>query len=394
MKSSNARYIPNLSCKDQVSISNFPVNVAIENIQMVSNCCEKIKIHNWLSGRTLLYIQKVGFLPNDNFDSVAIKGRSESLNSILINDLITSGFILVKMDAMNILFSRKGRYLEICKYVSDGGFLRHNKLIFKKSKFKNLQRICINGYYWNIPDHADELIHDLYINSKNRLYFSSSPYLKDSNFPGKELVKKVVNKFINISPPWLENIFYSLGNINKTRKELTENEFREVLFEEDSVNWQLRKTHLDLITCKGKYRKIGEIIDYLKRPVVLQEIKAGIHETEMLDTFLEPIYYNKQFWQSGNNYFINCIIYSFRKKVVPYEEIANYVYDKSSPKLFSAEYYLSLDPMSEKEISNLLRSSPIMIENNTLISGRHRVCAMIGRLVAGQSYLPIHVLQS
>ena len=48
--------------------------------------------------------------------------------------------------------------------------------------------------------------------------------------------------------------------------------------------------------------------------------------------------------------------------------------------------------MSNKEIKDSLCSSLIETENNAVISGKHRVFAMIGRLVDGKSFIPFETL--
>ena len=39
----------------------------------------------------------------------------------------------------------------------------------------------------------------------------------------------------------------------------------------------------------------------------------------------------------------------------------------------------------------MLKDHPIEIKNNTIIGGRHRVCAMIGRIISGKNYIPFYV---
>ena len=44
--------------------------------------------------------------------------------------------------------------------------------------------------------------------------------------------------------------------------------------------------------------------------------------------------------------------------------------------------------MKDKDIEKMLCKSPILIVNNSISSGRHRVAAMIGRLIKGKDYIP------
>ena len=107
--------------------------------------------------------------------------------------------------------------------------------------------------------------------------------------------------------------------------------------------------------------------------------------------FNEPIYYSRKFWQTGNNFFFYSLYYSFRKNVLSYEKTNNYISKKLKPELYSKEYYSSRLEMNEIQISNLLNKNPIEISNGGFGSGRHRVAAMIGRVVGGKSYIPFKV---
>lgn len=372
---------------------NIPF-IVIDNICVFSKCCENIKLQHWLSGRTLLYTQKVGCLPNENFDSVAVKIISQEEIEKLLNILIEEGFQIIKVDKWNALLNKNGRDLDISCYVSNGIYLRHRNIMLKHSYFDNLIRVIKGGGFWCVPNHSDELIDDIYTSSINLQYFRTLPFLAANNNSIFKVARKLLSKVVKLSPQWAQNISYLIGNKqNNKRIILTEHELREIYFEEDPINWKIRKPHLDLITCNGKYRKVGEIIDYLNNTENLKAVRNEITETIINCPFLEPIYFSKTFWLSGNSNFINCILYTFRKGVVPYEEANIYINRNKPLNLFSAEYYQSLELMDDNEIKSFLKDRPIVIENNKLVGGRHRVCAMIGRLITDQPYIPVHSLE-
>ena len=50
---------------------------------------------------------------------------------------------------------------------------------------------------------------------------------------------------------------------------------------------------------------------------------------------------------------------------------------------------IPLYPMTDSEIIDFIRANPIEITNNSVSSGKHRVFAMIGRLVSNKTYLPL-----
>ena len=79
------------------------------------------------------------------------------------------------------------------------------------------------------------------------------------------------------------------------------------------------------------------------------------------------------------------------KKVVGYEKVNDYIKLQKNPKVFTKSYYQKLKDMSDIEIKKTLMQNPIAINNFGFLSGRHRVAAMIGRLVRGEKYFPFYV---
>ena len=57
---------------------------------------------------------------------------------------------------------------------------------------------------------------------------------------------------------------------------------------------------------------------------------------------------------------------------------------------FSKDYYSSKIIMKDEEIKFFLKRNPIIINSKAIGSGRHRVCAMIGRLIEGHEYIPFY----
>jgi hypothetical protein len=360
----------------------------IRNLLTFSECCQQNDISYWLSGRTLLYSRKVNSLPNDEFDSVGIMVRNEGDCRALNNSLIAIGFSLLNTTKWNALLVKENRLLEIDYFYPELKGMKYRELFFKDAYFESLKQIEMGGLLFFIPNFPDEFINEIYECGNNTIYFSTSPKSHIENRL-TDSIKNIFKSLLMKLPSWLMESFYLLGIKNGKLKKLTEIEFRSLYFEVDAVNLVLRKPHLDLITSNGKHKTIGEIIDYLKQPKNIERIKGEIKETPMPESFLEPIYFNNTFWQTGNNYFIHCILYSFRKNVVPYEQVNKYI--DESPALYTSEYYSSLEPMHEDEITNLLKH-PLTIHNDELVGGRHRVCAMIGRIISDEKYIPFKSL--
>ena len=97
---------------------------------------------------------------------------------------------------------------------------------------------------------------------------------------------------------------------------------------------------------------------------------------------------DRKFWDNGNSFFFNCLICGFRKEIKSYEKIdASDLLEKN---IYSLNYYKNKPVMSKKEIEIFLSKNPIQIRNGSISSGRHRVSAMIGRLIRGEEYIPFY----
>ncbi len=191
-------------------------------------------------------------------------------------------------------------------------------------------------------------------------------------------------------------VFKKLMNeANLERKKvysLPENVFLNLLFEDRySMNWDMRQRHLELLTNQKRNKKIKEIVKYFKSKKNYEKSLLKIVETNNKELYKEPISHNKNFWDKGNNYFIYSIVFGFKKDVVAYQDANKYI-KNNKLNLFSKEYFESLDDMSDKEIENFLKANPIEITNNCITSGKHRACAMIGRLINDKKYIPIYAL--
>ena len=73
-----------------------------------------------------------------------------------------------------------------------------------------------------------------------------------------------------------------------------------------------------------------------------------------------------------------------------------YIKNIKKPILFTKDYYLSLDKMSDDEIKLFLEKNRIKVTKNSkgeycLIHGVHRVCCMINRLINNKPYININI---
>lgn len=157
-----------------------------------------------------------------------------------------------------------------------------------------------------------------------------------------------------------------------------------------SPSWLVRKNHLNLVTNNKKNLKISEIINFFKEEKNYQKTFENIEES-IIDTLVpDSISHSKYFWHSGNNYFFYSMHFKFKKNVVPYKNVNEYILNKNNPIIYTKEYFESLPSMDSKEIIVFLKQNPIEITNNCISSGKHRVFAMIGRLINDEEYIPFY----
>jgi hypothetical protein len=176
-------------------------------------------------------------------------------------------------------------------------------------------------------------------------------------------------------------------------RKMNEEDFLNLKIEpEHSFNWKWRKRHLDIVTEGGKYITVRDIISYLSEEEAREAVEDSLVETNLTTPFKVPHNFDMDFWWGGNNFFWYCIKYQYRKNVVPYSEANKYILDNKKPKLYTLEYYESLEKMTNKEIKESLCLSFIEIENNAVIGGKHRAFAMIGRLIDGKDFIPFYTL--
>ena len=87
--------------------------------------------------------------------------------------------------------------------------------------------------------------------------------------------------------------------------------FKNLYFDKDEFNLIFRKKHYSIIGY-NRIMKIKDILRFIKINKI-NLLKRKIKDTDTSKKFEEPIYFNKDFWQRGNNFFVNSLIYGFKK---------------------------------------------------------------------------------
>jgi hypothetical protein len=305
------------------------------------------------------------------------------------------GFAVIRNNADIISFVRDERYIDVCIFRDNGRKVGYANKWFPKRHFTSFDSISYSGKPFAVPGDARELLRYIYEPS---VFYRGSTVLRRIVKPSSHIAfyKKAVMKIAKNLPHSLRVVVWpALKTAGIEYRKVSEAEFLATLIEPaDSFNWRWRKPHLDIITDKCKYRRIGEIVQYLKSSEGLQKLIPQVEETDASKPFYDPANMDQRFWQSGNNFFIYCIRYQFKHGVVPYAKANEYIKRKCRPLLYTAEYYESLRSMVDEEIEVLLKRTPVEVARGAVMSGKHRACAMIGRLVSGKPYIPFWAILS
>lgn len=210
------------------------------------------------------------------------------------------------------------------------------------------------------------------------------------NFKKKDKSILIFNKIKLIVWKFLNKVNLKEKAFKFRYKILDENSFRNLKFMDDNeLNIWLRHAHFKLITNSYKLNKIDEIIKWHKNNKNNKKIDYLSKQPTTIKLSSYPRHLDKKFWDNGNTYFLNCFKYEFRKNVKDYFSISDMV-TKDSIVYFSEKYYSSKEMMNNDEIKLLLKNNPINIKKGMVSSGRHRVSAMIGRLIKDKSYIPFY----
>jgi hypothetical protein len=311
-------------------------------------------------------------------------------------DLLNQIFLTLEVE---FYLTQESRYLfdnkNINKVVPEDNIIIFENDFIKLSQ--NLDILLEHGIKPVIMKHEfwclkkNENIVNIKLSSINPLDFKNK--LKKIEHNGKEFFVHKSKKNISFLSKPKKNYLNSFILLFKNLKQnyISFDEFLNLYIEsKNSMSWSLREDHLALVTDFSKYKKIGEIINYLNS-INLDSVLKNVIETDLSEQFEEPIHANKKFWKSGNNFFVFPMIYEFKKNVVPYKNANKYIGEKNKYTLYSKAYYENLESMSDDEIKIFLKSNPIEIKEGAIVSGKHRTFAMIGRIVKNKSYLKMKV---
>ena len=369
-----------------------------KNLLEITSILAENNIFNWLQGRTLLGIFKFNQLLEDHDDDIGIFEKDlPKLLDLVKTQLSEKGFKLIRKTKGIVSFIRDYRYVDICIFVNKGGnLIGYNEKFFQNIYYSSFSKVSWRGHEFNIPNAASQLLGKMYPSSLSPLLVKLKKvyiYIKYNSIYDcwdKKIAPKV-SSLAARHPIFAKYILKYVGPVFGIYVLIVEKDFfLNLLIEpKESFNWTWRKRHLDLVTNNAKLIRIADIVNFLSDTNHVNQIESQLQETDTSKLFLNPTSLDMDFWWSGNNYFWYCIKYQFKKNVVSYADANSYIKQTVSPKLYSADYYNSLDSMSDKEIEKFLSTSILEISEDGITSGKHRVFAMIGRLASRKSYIPM-----
>lgn len=371
--------------------------IRLNNLEDLVSAITEEGIVYWVFGKTLLGLKEKGSLLNDHDDDVGIFEKDrEAFEKYVLPRLGRKGFQLIRNNSEMLSVIRDGRYIDVCVFRKKGKNIGYGNKWVPAEYFNVFSTGTILNKSFKIPGDTNGVLSTFYGNKKYWKYLGKVIEKSSSKDTYLKVFKKLSKKAFRVSwtsLPILSKVFLKPTDFKISKYSLEE--FSNLLIEPvDSFNWKWRKPHLDIVTNGKKYVKIGEIINYLKEEFENGNIFNSIKDTPTDIPFYDPHNYDRKFWNSGNNYFIYCVLFQFKKGVVPYSKANEYIKSEKKPYLYTKEYYESLPDMNDYDIQQMLQRHPIEITNGAITGGKHRAFAMIGRLVSGKTYLPFWVLEN
>ena len=158
------------------------------------------------------------------------------------------------------------------------------------------------------------------------------------------------------------------------------------------VNYWMERTYKELyemksITLTNKYSPIS--LDYFLN---MEVASGGESKTIMnLNGKLKTVRDIVDYWKTAsepkltpsNWQYYNCMMAGFKKSVSNHHDMG---WDK-----MTQQYYDSLEVMTDLEIEQFLKETPVDFDNGFIKHGYHRAYAMIGRLIRDEKYIPFYM---
>jgi hypothetical protein len=341
----------------------------INNLKDLQELLLSLGINNWLYGRTLLdAVTEKKLLEDHDDDIMATIDVTENGKAILEDAIKPYNFEIIRFQPKMISLYRDGRYIDIIPYAG---------------KSHKVEKIRIHGTDLIISSDSTQLLKEKY-GTDFLNYRAREKKNKISILSNIKMQVLIVSKKIK------QNLSLKNKKPIKKTKLLSEKDFLNTKIDrDDAINWEWRKNHINKVFLKGE--TLGEALNRIKNLGGIEYLQKDIIEVDTSKGFPEPINLSYKFWREGNNFFVNPVLYGFRHLVMPYSGANLYITSSLNNKafLYTKKYYLGLPKMSDDEIAEFVQKHPVEIQKGGFTSGRHRVCAMFGRLLRGDKYIPM-----
>ena len=366
----------------------MPIRLA--NLADLIGGIEASKICYWVHGKTLAGILRTGTLAEDHDDDLGIFSEDRArFEQAVLPRLRAQGFTVIRDTPDMLSLFRAGRYADVCVFRPRGRRRGYGHKWFPARFFRDFETRHLEGIAIRVPTAAARLLRYAYSPlGAGRLRFAIAGRA-NREWLGR-LPDRVVHKVLESKAPRPIKYVSAAFHPRVRLVELDELAFLALRIEpDDSFNWRWRGPHLQLVTDGGRLRRIGDILEWLRQPGVAERVRQLVRDTDTSVPFTVPANLDHRFWNTGNNFFANCILYGFRRGVHAYHQANAYISSGASPPLFSGAYYAARSPMRDDEVSLLLREKPLEVTDGAVTGGKHRAFAMLGRLLEGKPYLPI-----
>ena len=153
----------------------------------------------------------------------------------------------------------------------------------------------------------------------------------------------------------------------------------------------VRQKQYLIVTDNLQKVRINEIINLMKEKTI--DFVWDYYSEQPTEIALKNVdrWLDQEFWNNGNTHFLGNIKYEFRKGTIAYETVKLETEPVKAEIFVSSQYFEKRQLMSDVEIADLLEHNPISLRGSHVTSGRHRVFAMVGRLINGKNYIPFTV---
>lgn len=343
----------------------------VVNLLDVQKTLHNFGISSSLYGQSLADAWFEGRLEEDHDDDIMVGADLDVLSDGPLRALESMGFEIIRGGPNMISILRFDRYIDIHP-------LRHRSEGYTELK--------VDGYLFSIFSNTQTVLNEKY--GQNTL----NPRWRRSESKGLRYFAERNLLMSGQSARWIiRKTAGALESSGLKRKKADErylllDEFLRLKIDADgATNWTWRKLHMDPL-----YKEGESLGDAVARLSIAGLGDPGTYKaTPLSQCVSEPVNLSRDFWWSGNAFFAYPFIFGFRHCVLPYQAANLYIRAGLKPELYSSQYFQELPAMNDFEIERLLSQSPISVQKGAVRSGRHRVTAMLGRVMRGERYIPI-----